>query len=162
MIPMSADRSLISPHTLDYDGVEDDARRVLRDLTPFEIEVLTKDGRWLMMRLRPYRTLENRIEGIVLSFVEITSRRTAEEQLRLSEERYRNLFMAMEDGFFLIERTPGADDDHLMLVEANPSAARLIGKPLTSGRLEDVRRRVRRQLCCPRPDIVPDRETRNV
>jgi len=76
-------------HKLAYDGVETDARAVLRSLSPMESEVKTKDGRWLMMRLRPYRTVENRIEGIVLSFVDITQRREAEEALRASEERYR-------------------------------------------------------------------------
>lgn len=78
-------------HRLAYDGVEDDAHEVLRSLAPAESEVRTKDGRWLLMRLRPYRTVEDRIDGIVVSFVEITQRREAEERLRQSEERYREM-----------------------------------------------------------------------
>jgi two-component system CheB/CheR fusion protein len=77
---------------LEYDRVESDARKVLRDLAQMAVEVRTDDGRWLMMRLRPYRTVEDRIEGIVLSFVDISRRRTAEEALRLSEERYEAKF----------------------------------------------------------------------
>ena len=52
-------------HRLAYDGIEADAARVLRTLEPIESEVATRDGRWLMMRLRPYRTVEDRIDGVV-------------------------------------------------------------------------------------------------
>lgn len=78
-------------HRLSYDGVEQDARRVLKDLSPLENEVETKDGRWLMMRLRPYRTVEDRIDGVVLTFVDISELRIAQEDLRLGAERYRGL-----------------------------------------------------------------------
>ncbi|MGH7126619.1 MAG: PAS domain-containing protein, partial [Stellaceae bacterium] len=79
-------------HKLAYDGVETVARAVLRNLAPSETEVRTTDGRWLMMRLRPYRTIEDRIEGVVVSFVDISERLKAEDSLRQSEERYRAMF----------------------------------------------------------------------
>jgi len=123
-------------HRLVYDGVERDARKVLKDLSPFEDEVLTKDGRWLMMRLRPYRTMEDRIEGIVLSFVEITQRREAEERLRASEERYRHLLLAMEDGYILVERD--ASKGVPICSEANPAATSLIGSELEGRPLRDL------------------------
>ncbi len=75
-------------HRLVYDGVESDAREVLRNLAPLESEVQTKDGRWLMMRLRPYRTVEDRIDGVVLSFVDVTESREAVGALRRTDERY--------------------------------------------------------------------------
>ncbi|WP_380879962.1 CheR family methyltransferase [Sphingomonas sp. DBB INV C78] len=78
-------------HKLVYDGVEHDARQVLKNLAPLEGEVETKDGRWLVMRLRPYRTVEDRIDGVVVSFVEISERRAAVDALRRSEERYRRM-----------------------------------------------------------------------
>jgi two-component system, chemotaxis family, CheB/CheR fusion protein len=90
-------------HRLAHDGVEPDAMRVLRDLVPVEREVETRDGRWFMMRLRPYRTVENRISGVVVSFVEISGRVAAEYKLADSELRYRKLFDSIDQGFCVIE-----------------------------------------------------------
>jgi two-component system CheB/CheR fusion protein len=70
-------------HRLDYESVEQDARTVLHSLVPMETEVWTTNDRWLMMRLRPYRTIENRIEGVVLTFTDITKRKQAEEALAM-------------------------------------------------------------------------------
>jgi two-component system, chemotaxis family, CheB/CheR fusion protein len=78
-------------HKLDYASIEEDAAKVLRELAPFEKEVKTKTGRWLLMRLRPYRTVEDRIDGIVVSFIDITQRLSAQEELQQSEEKYRRM-----------------------------------------------------------------------
>jgi two-component system CheB/CheR fusion protein len=67
-------------HRLDYDELARDARRVLANLTPVERTVHTKDGRWLLMRVRPYRTLEDKIDGVVVTFVDVTERQEAESR----------------------------------------------------------------------------------
>jgi two-component system CheB/CheR fusion protein len=90
-------------HRLKYESVDGDARKVLKELVPLECEVETKDGRWLMMRLRPYRTAEDRIDGVVVSFVDITVPRQAVEDLRTIEARHRELCenlieLAVENG----------------------------------------------------------------
>jgi PAS domain S-box-containing protein len=54
-----------------------EAQDVLRDLTPREKEVPTEDGRWCVRRIMPYRTLDNRIDGVVITFVDITERKQA-------------------------------------------------------------------------------------
>ncbi len=54
-----------------------EAQEVLHDLTPREKEVPTKDGRWCIRRIMPYRTLDNRIDGVVITFVDITERKEA-------------------------------------------------------------------------------------
>ncbi len=88
---MDAGRSITHfTNRLRYDGIEDDARRVLRDLSPVETEVQSQDRRWFMMRLRPYRTVEDRIEGVVATFVDISTRRKMEQQLLESRQRYQN------------------------------------------------------------------------
>ena len=67
------------------ENVVEDARAVLRSLTPREKEVERKDGHWYTMRILPYRTLDNVIEGAVITFTEITEMKTAQAALRESE-----------------------------------------------------------------------------
>ncbi len=88
---------------LDYDGLEEDARHVLRDLSPIESELQSRDGRWFIIRLRPYRTVEDRIDGVVLTFLDITSRRKAEQELVESQQRYQMLFDSIDEGFAVLE-----------------------------------------------------------
>ncbi len=128
-------------HKLVYEGVERDAAKVLRDLAPVETEVETRDGRWLMMRLRPYRTLENRIEGVVLSFVDISARREAEERLRESEARYRRLFEFMDEGYFLGEviRNDANEVIDIHCLNANPAAIRLVGADIEGRHISQIR-----------------------
>jgi two-component system CheB/CheR fusion protein len=58
---------------------------VLDSLVPKEVEVQTKAGAWYSLRIRPYRTLENVIEGAVITFVDITEMRKVRETLQESE-----------------------------------------------------------------------------
>jgi len=73
---------------LDYPQLADDARRVLETLQPTEREVGDSAGHWYLARVRPYRTIEDRIAGVVLTFVDITERKEAQESLRQSQERF--------------------------------------------------------------------------
>lgn len=66
-------------HRLEYQDLVADAQRVLADLIPIERTVRTTGGRWFMIRLRPYRTIDDKIEGVVATFVDVTERREAEE-----------------------------------------------------------------------------------
>jgi len=73
-------------HKLEYEGLVNDARTVLDHLTPLNREVRTADQRWYLMRMRPYRTVDNKIDGIVISFIDVTERHRAEERFRLAVE----------------------------------------------------------------------------
>jgi two-component system CheB/CheR fusion protein len=73
-------------HKLNYKALTEDAERVLHDLQPSEREVRS-GGAWFLARMLPYRTLEDRIDGIVLTLVDITARKHAEEvRLGLKQE----------------------------------------------------------------------------
>jgi two-component system CheB/CheR fusion protein len=56
-------------HNILYGDLEKDAARVLSDLMPIEREVKTRDGEQLTLRIRPYRTTEDKIDGVVVTFV---------------------------------------------------------------------------------------------
>jgi two-component system CheB/CheR fusion protein len=63
-------------------ALADDVREVLRTLAPTERSVATRDGRWFTVRAMPYRTLDNRIDGVVITFADITIAKTLETKLR--------------------------------------------------------------------------------
>lgn len=61
-----------------YDQLTQDAMRVLSTLQPHEAEVQTLAGRWLLVRILPYRTAQNVIDGVVITFVDIDRLKRAE------------------------------------------------------------------------------------
>ena len=67
---------------LDYKDLEEDAREVLRKLSFIEKSVSASGGRWFTVKIMPYRTLENKIDGLVITFVDITTSKTLEAKLR--------------------------------------------------------------------------------
>ncbi|MCX7018832.1 MAG: PAS domain-containing protein, partial [Candidatus Sumerlaeota bacterium] len=66
-----------------YDHLVADIQSVLDTLAPRDAEVQTNAGAWCLMRIRPYRTLDNMIEGAVITFVDITERKRLEGLVRL-------------------------------------------------------------------------------
>ncbi|EGV19842.1 CheR family methyltransferase [Thiocapsa marina] len=72
----------IVSNLVDYTDLTDDVQSVLSDLLPREHEVQTRQGAWFLMRIGPYRTLENVIEGAVITFVDISERKRSEDAVR--------------------------------------------------------------------------------
>jgi two-component system, chemotaxis family, CheB/CheR fusion protein len=72
-----------------YTSMVEDIDEVLRTLTPKEVEVQTLSGAWFLMRIRPYRTLENVIEGAVVLFFDISDMKRIRAQQQRSESRTR-------------------------------------------------------------------------
>ncbi len=62
-----------------------DAKKVLADLVPITREIAAENGAYYSCRILPYRTKENRIEGVVLTFVDVTARKRAEDAANVAK-----------------------------------------------------------------------------
>jgi two-component system CheB/CheR fusion protein len=69
-------------HQLEYDDLVKDARTVIAQLIPLRREIYSRKGRWYDLRMRPYRTVDDKIDGVVITFVDITERKLMEERLK--------------------------------------------------------------------------------
>lgn len=102
LIPSDYGRPLSDiTNKLNDDHLLHDAEVVMRKLKVIEREVTTKEGLTYSMRLLPYRTTDDQINGVVITFFDITTRKKAAEKLRISEERMRRqkeVFQAAIDG----------------------------------------------------------------
>ncbi len=68
----------IVSNLVDYNRLPADTQAVLDNLTPKDVEVQSLEGSWYSIRIRPYRTKDNVIEGAVITFVDITATKDAE------------------------------------------------------------------------------------
>lgn len=89
------------------DSLVEDIKEVLHTLGKKQAEVKTSDGKWYSMQIRPYRTTDNVIEGAVITFVDITDLKHAQEALMTSEMRFRRLFEAAKDGILILDAMTG-------------------------------------------------------
>ncbi|MBN1424079.1 PAS domain-containing protein [Candidatus Fermentibacteria bacterium] len=105
-----------------YDRLAMDAQAVLDTLTPKELEVQTRAGVWYAMRILPYRTLDNAIEGAVITFVDITETWKIREALRKANELLR-LAVVVRDAHDAIT----VHDLDGRIIAWNPGAVRMYG-----------------------------------
>ncbi len=69
-----------------------DAQTVLDQLTPVQTEVPSEDGRWYLRRIAPYRTQNNRIDGVVLTFSDVTEVKAAEQAVRAAHDQIAQVY----------------------------------------------------------------------
>lgn len=122
MLPVDTGRSLLDiTHRLNYSQLGEDAVSVFESLTMLEREVSSTDNRWYIARLLPYRSSENHIDGTVLTFIDITKRREAEEDVRLSQERMRLVAESTHDFAIIIL------DENGLITDWNTGAELIFG-----------------------------------
>ncbi|MBN1652531.1 MAG: PAS domain-containing protein [Deltaproteobacteria bacterium] len=112
-----------------YDRIVADTLAVLDHLIPKEAEVQTRAGAWYTMRILPYRTLDNVIEGAVITFVDITQMKKTRDKQQESEAKFRGLFENTNSAVALHEVVldeQGRPVDYIFL-EANPAYERYTG-----------------------------------
>jgi two-component system CheB/CheR fusion protein len=111
-----------------YPDIEAHARKVLKTLTTIESTITTTDGKWYIVRIMPYRTTDDRIDGLVITFTDITVAKKLEievkkanDKLAASEIRYRSLFEMAKDGILILDAQTGK------IVDVNPFLIELLG-----------------------------------
>jgi two-component system, chemotaxis family, CheB/CheR fusion protein len=98
LIPADLGRPLLDlHHRLEYPEMAGDLDAVFETLTLREREIVGTGERWYLARILPYRTSEDRIDGAVLTFIDISSRRLAEDELRRNAEWMRFVMDSARD-----------------------------------------------------------------
>ena len=69
------------------DGLDEDARKVLAGLEPLEREIETRAGVWFRRRILPYRAQGDRVEGVVITFTDVTNRRRIKDALEAAKKQ---------------------------------------------------------------------------
>ena len=105
-----------------YDELHDDARHVLDRLKPIEREIKhASESRWFLTNVLPYHGAANRLDGVVVTFVDITRRKAAEDALHQTAQRLRALVEASAQMVWTTDAQGG-------IVEESPSWGEFTGQ----------------------------------
>jgi two-component system CheB/CheR fusion protein len=105
---------------LEYPELKLHAQEVIKNLTSIQTKVTTKDAKWFYVKIMPYRTLDDHIDGLVITFTDITLAKKAEEALNY-ENRYLRLFESATDGILILNAETGK------IIDVNPFLIEKLG-----------------------------------
>ncbi|MFA6482589.1 MAG: chemotaxis protein CheB [Bacteroidales bacterium] len=113
---------------LKYPEIDKHARQVIKSLISTETAITTIDGRWFNVRIMPYRTVDDHIDGLVMTFTNISEYKRLEielkktnEALTISETRYRHLFESAKEGMLIMDAESGE------IIDVNPFLIEMLG-----------------------------------
>ena len=99
-----------------------DAQRVLESLVPLEAEIRSTSGRFYIRRILPYRTTDNRIDGVVVTFFDISERKRAEDNVQAAQARLQATVEQMPAAILIADAASGR------IIMGNREAASLLGR----------------------------------
>ena len=146
----------IASNLVGYDRLVADVQAVLKNLQPIEAGVETLEHRHFTMRILPYRTLDNVIEGVVITFVEITEIVRTREALRKANELLR-LAVVVRDAFDAIT----VQDLDGRILAWNPGAVRMYGWTEAEALQMNARDRLPPGVPAQTPDPITQRLTKD-
>jgi two-component system CheB/CheR fusion protein len=103
-----------------YPDLPDDAHKVLKTLTFIKKLVPTKDGRWYSIRIMPYRTLDEKINGVVITFFNISDLKEAEVKFHETEQMNKLLLKSTSDIIIKLAA-------NWIILDVNPAAEKYFG-----------------------------------
>jgi two-component system, chemotaxis family, CheB/CheR fusion protein len=104
-----------------YPELADDAIEVLRTLVFIQKQVAAKDGRWFSIRIMPYRTFDDRIDGLVITFINISNLKNVEEKFYDTQQLFQLLVNSSSDIFLQL-------NNKWEILEFNPAAEKSFGR----------------------------------
>jgi two-component system CheB/CheR fusion protein len=124
LIPTDVGRPIshIVSNMLGYDSLVQDIHAVLSTLIPKEVEIQTKTGAWFILRIRPYRTTNNVIEGAVITFFDITEIKEARSAISENESIRHLAVVVMDSSDAVIARDLNGN-----IISWNPAAEKIYG-----------------------------------
>ncbi len=114
---------------LQYPEIIIHSKQVLKTLNFIQKSISTADGRWYDIKIMPYRTLDDHIEGLVLTFNDVTKFKQLEIELKEvniklqknQETRYQHLFKTAKEGILILDANTGK------VIDVNPYLVELLG-----------------------------------
>ena len=133
---------------LTYERMIDDLRNVLQNLTPREVEVQSKEGHWYSMRIIPYRTTDNRIDGAVLTFISIDEQKESQVKLEKALEEKGEALELVREVFDMNTEALLVLDNKGNMIIANTAFSKLFGidqQNLRGQRIDNLNKEFRNQ-----------------
>ncbi len=89
---------------LEYENLQRDVKEVLNTLVFKEKEIMDKKGFWYLMRILPYRTMDNMIDGAVITFIDITARKRAEQMEKDARVYAESIVDTMQESLLILDK----------------------------------------------------------